>query len=255
MIEQYYFGQGRVFSLRAGATANKWRWWGDVSKLSLTAELEKVTHKESYSGNKGTVREFPVSKTLKVAATLRQIDTQSLADSLFGAVSTVAGASVTDEVFPTGITAGDVVKLAYPGVSALVIKDSAGSPVTIAAQYYELDARFGSIEFLGLPTAPAPTEPLKASYTYAGYKQVNFLTQAQPVMALRYEGVNLAEGNAPVIVELYKMSTDPLKELALITDGTDLAGLEIEAAVLIDSSKSATGSLGQFGRFLQVTTP
>ena len=93
------------------------------------------------------------------------------------------------------------------------------------------------------------------SWSYAGGKQVNFLTQPQPLLEFRYEGLNLAENNAPVIIELYKLATDPLQELALITGGNALAGVQIACAVQIDGAKSATGPLGQFGRFIQVTMP
>ncbi|MGA0610567.1 hypothetical protein [Caldimonas sp. KR1-144] len=251
MIESYYYGQGKVFTRKSGG---KWRWWGDVSTLTLAAAVEKVEHRESYSGKKSLVRSFPNSTTMTLAATLHQIDTEALAEQLYGAASEIAAGTVTGEVLGN-VAVGDIIKLAHGGIEDLVITDSLGSPATIADTHYEEDPRFGSIEFLSLPSGPAPTMPLKAAYGYAGGKQVNFMTQPAPVMEFRYEGINLAEGNAPVIVELYKLQTDPLQELALITDGNDVAGMQISASILLDSSKPALGDLGQFGRFRQVTMP
>lgn len=252
--EYYFYGQGKVWSRRlnpAGGGQAKWRWWGDVSQLTLAMELEKLQHRESYSGNKGIARDFPISKAMTVNATAHQLDTDSLAELVYGATSAVDAGSVVGESLGT-VAAGDTLKLDFTGVSDLVVTDSAGSPVTVADTHYVLDGRFGSLEFLTLPTSPAPTMPLLAAYDHAANKQVNLLTQAQPIIEFRYEGINLAENNAPVVIELYRMSTDPLQELALINNDTSLSGVPIACAALIDTSKPATGPLGQFGRIIQL---
>jgi len=250
-MDYYYYGQGKVFSRRLNQVGAKWRWWGDVSALTIGMELEKLQHRESYSGNKGIARDFAISKAMTLNATAHQLDTDSLAELIYGAVSSVAAGAVVAEDLGT-VAAGDTVKLDFPGVSALVITDSAGAPVTIAGSHYQLDPRFGSVEFLSLPGGPAPTMPLKAAYSHLANKQVNMFTQPQPIIEFRYEGINLAENNAPVIVEIYRMSTDPLQELALINNDTSLSGAPITCAALIDNSKSAVGQLGQFGRIIQL---
>lgn len=248
-METYYYGQGRVWSRKTGG---KWRWWGDVSQLELAIETETALHKESYSGNKGTVRKMTVGKTMTLSATLHQVNSDSLADLVYGAVTTIAGGSISNEAFPSGLIVSDVVKLAHPGVSALTIVDSTTpTAATFPAGNYRADLAAGSIEILSL--TPTPVQPLRASYTHAARRDVNFLTQPEPVMELRYEGINLAENNKPVIVELYRLSTEPLQQLALINDGNDLAGMQISGEVLLDTSKLATGPLGQFGRLMQVT--
>ena len=149
---------------------------------------------------------------------------------------------------------GDTIKLDFPyNVSDLVITDSAVSPVTLAPEHYDAFLEHGSIELLSLPSAPgALTQPLKAAYKHAGARQVAFFNAPPKQMQLRYEGINLAEGNAPVIAEFYKVSTAPLQELALITSGTELAGMNYQAECLADASRPANGPLGRFGRFVQI---
>lgn len=251
MLEQYYFGQGRVYSRKYGVAGAKWRWWGDVSDLKAAGASDKVTHKESYSGKKGTVRSFGIGDSFTLTGTLHQIDTAGLADLLGGTVTTVDSGVVTGEDLGT-VAVGDIIKLDYPGVSSLVISDSAATPVVIDAAHYDADVRFGTMEFLALPSAPAPTMPLTAAYSYAGYSQVAFFTQALPILEFRYEGVNLAEDEAPVIVEWYKVGPEPLKELALIQSGNTLAGSQFSLEALYDASKPLSGNLGRFGRFIQV---
>ena len=66
---------------------------------------------------------------------------------------------------------------------------------------------------------------------------------------LRFDGVNTADGNKRVIVDLYKVSINPTKDLSLI--GTDIQQFELTGMVLADISKDVDGDLGQFGRIVQ----
>lgn len=250
-IEQYYFGQGKLSS-RPFGTAGRggWRWWGDVSKLDVAGSTEKLSHKESYSGQKATVRSFSLGSALTISGTLHQLDTLTLGELLYGVQSSVAGGAVVGENIGT-VAVGDIIKLDYPGVTGLSIVDSAGTPAEFSASLYELDPRFGSLEILSLPT-PAPTWPLVAAYSHAGHNQVAFFNKPQPILEMRYEGVNLAENEAPVIVEFYKVGTEPLQGLALIQDGNSLAGNGFSMEVMADTTRPMSGPLGRYGRFIQV---
>lgn len=249
--EMYYYGQGEV--LLAPIVNNvpgKYRKIGDVSSLKLAMELEKVEHKESYSGQKALVRSFPIGKKSTLTATLHDLNVENLALTLFGKPLITPGGTVTSETLPADMKAGDMAMLAHPGVSEVVVTDSATGPATLDPKHYSVSPH-GGLTLLSLPVPP-PTQPFKVAYRYAEAKAVSIFTAPQPLVALRYEGINLAENGAPVIVDLYKVATDPLKELAFITDGGDVAGMEISGGVLLDSSKPADGDLGQFGRIIQV---
>lgn len=252
-VETYYYGQGRLYSRVVGVPGAAWRWWGDVSALTFGGTDETVVHKESYSGYKSSVRRFSIGGERTLSGTLHQIDADALAELLRGTVTTISGATISGEALPNPIAPGDVLRVANPyNISDVAITDSAGSPVTIDASHYVVDAPHGVIEFISLPSAPAPTQPLKVAYKHAGARQVSFFTAVPHYLELRYEGYNLAENNVPVIVEFYKVSTGVLQELALITNGNEVAGMDFEAEALLDGSKPAGGTLGQFGRYLQV---
>lgn len=252
--ETYFYGQGKVEAAPiVNGVIGKWRWIQDVSAMSIKLAVEKVEHKESFSGQKALVRSFPIGKTATVDMTLHSIGPDNLGMTLYGKVVTKAAGTVTGEVLPAALVAGDLITLANPGVSDVVITDSAATPVVLDEQYYALpaDGAYGEVQILSLPL-PAPTQPFKAAYGYAATKQVGMFTAPQPTVALRYKGINLAEGGAPVIVELYKVATDPLQELALISDGNSVAGMQISGGILLDTSRPATGDLGQFGRIIQL---
>ena len=57
-------------------------------------------------------------------------------------------------------------------------------------------------------------------------------------------------GNAKVLVELYRVAFDPLKEISFISD--DYNKFEMEGSLLADSTKPFDAVLGQFGRIVQL---
>ncbi|BCM05888.1 hypothetical protein MAFF301069_02860 [Ralstonia pseudosolanacearum] len=150
---------------------------------------------------------------------------------------------------------GDRYFLAHPKVSKRVIKDSAAKPATLAAGVdYTGDLDFGSIQFLRLDdgaTPPTPyVKPFKASYVFGVTTEIGIFTQPLPERYLRLEGLNTAQGNAKVPVELYRVGFDPLKELSRISD--EYNKFEMEGSLLTDATKPFDAVLGQFGRIVQL---
>lgn len=254
LTEQYLYGQGRVsLALRNAVTGalGRFVYVGDVSAFSAKMTSEKGKHVESNSGQKGTVRSWSVGKGCTIDMTWHQFDTDNLAIVFQGtSVSTVAG-TVTAETLESDLVDGDVFYLANPGATSIVITDSNATPVTLVegTDYVVEDALFGRLRLLAAGTL---TQPLKAAYSYSARKAAGMFTTGQKEYALRYEGVNLAEGNAPVMADYYKVAPDVLQELALITSGSDAAGMQVTGEVLRDSNKPATGPLGQYGHITQI---
>ena len=76
-------------------------------------------------------------------------------------------------------------------------------------------------------------------------------------MYLRFEGLNTADQDTvnaalftPVVVEIFRFSVDPLKELDLINDA--ITKITIEGAMLVDPTKvaSSLGGLQGSGSYL-----
>lgn len=248
MATNYLLGQGKVYFAKRDANGNPLalRWLGDVSAAKLGLKTTNAEQKESYSGQRGTVKRIVVGKEATFECTMMEISNDNLAANLSGKVTSTPSGSVTGEPLPT-VVAGARVALDFPKVSALVITDSAATPVTLADTKYKLDPDFGAIDFKDVTGA---TQPFKAAYTHAAVDSVAMFNAQQEDVFVRYEGINLAEGGAPIIIELYKVNAEPLKELALITD--KFAEMQITAAVLIDGTKPVSDDMGQFGRIIQL---
>lgn len=252
MSESYHYGQGKIeIAERLAEGLGPWTWIGDVSEMSGAPSEESFTHQESYSGKKGSVRKIYLGKTLLFNLTMFQLDTENLARFMQGTATSQTAGTVSAESLGT-VTASSVIELAHFGVSDLVITDSLADPgpATIDPAHYEYD-EFGTVTFKTLPESPAPTMPLKAAYSHSGYKQAAFFNADRKEYAVRFKGINLAEGGKNVLVEFYKCSSGLLNQLSLITNGNQLASAQVQMEALLDTSKPADGSLGQYGR--QVT--
>ncbi len=252
--ERYYYGQGELelAEILAGGTLGPYIWVGDVSELSGSMSQSAVAHRESYSGKKAKVREFFTELGMDWSATMHQLDAANIAKFSLGTLTSQAAGTVTGETFPSGLANGDVIQLAKHNVSDLVITDSATpTPATLTrGTHYDYDI-YGEVVLLTLPTSPAPTQPLKAAYSHGATKQAALLNGTRKNYALRYKGINLAENDAPCLLEIYKVSPGLLQTLALITSGNQLAGAPVTFTSLLDTSKPANGALGQYGRYVE----
>lgn len=158
--EMYYYGQGKVFlAPYIAGVLGMWRWIGDVSSLKLGLETEKVEHKESFSGEKGLARSFPIGKVSTLTAILHSLIVENLALTLYGKPLVTPGGTVTGEALPAGMKVGDIAMLAHHGISDVVITDSASGPATLDSKHYNVSPQ-GSVEILSLP-APPPHNRLR----------------------------------------------------------------------------------------------
>lgn len=147
----------------------------------------------------------------------------------------VAAGSADDEESAADMEAGDTWFLAHRNINTLVLTDSTNSPVTlVAGEHYTVDEMFGRVQLLkktGLKF------PLKASYKYAAASRLDLLKTNAEGWYLRFEGLNTANGNAPVLVEVFKSDLSPTKTLNLITD--ELGSFDLEGEALLHNGKLA----------------
>lgn len=238
--ETYSYGQGKVYlaeRLPNGEPKNL-RWVGDVSEASLSLSTEEFTHKESYSGQRQEVRKINTGKSGEVSLKFHELSPENLALLLLGEHTKIEAGSVTGEELPKDIKAGDRYALKHVKVSAVTINGMTENTDFV------VDKTFGTIEFL----KDKSNNTEKVAYSYGEVQNVAMLTGNPKDLFLRYEGVNLAEQDEWVLMELYKINFNPTDALALINNDNSLAALNAKAKVLADTTKSGDAVLGRFGR-------
>lgn len=254
-MSTYASFQGRVYLGKRDAAGLpiELRSPGNVAELKLALKTDVLEHYESQSGQRTLDHRMVKQKSASVNLTLEAFTPENLALALYGrSIATVSGTVTEETLAGSALALGDRYVLAHTQISNLVVTDSATTPVELVAGLdYTADTAFGAIQVLRLTDGTTPfVAPLKASYTYGAVTEVGLFTQALPERFVRLEGVNTAQMNAPVLVELYRVAFDPLKELSLISD--EYNKFELEGALLADTTKPFDAVLGQFGRIVLI---
>jgi hypothetical protein len=250
-MSTYASFQGRVYLGKRDSNGNpiEVRSPGNVAELKLSLKTDVLEHYESQSGQRSLDHRMIKSKSATINLSIEEFTKENLALALYGTHVATASGTVTDEPIGGAVpVVGDRYFLAHPKVSTLILKDSTGTPATLTlGTHYTADTDFGAIQFLD---TTGLTAPFKASYAFGDVSEIGIFTQPLPERYLRLEGLNTAQGNAKVLVELYRVAFDPLKELALIS--TEYNKFDLEGSLLADSTKPYDAVLGTFGRIVQI---
>lgn len=250
-MSTYASFQGRVYLGKRDESGNpiEVRSPGNVADLKLSLKTDVLEHFESQSGQRTLDHRMVKQKSATVNLTIEEFTRENLALALYGNYVIGTPGTVTDEALGGAAPlTGERYFLAHPKVASLVLVDSAATPATLTlGTHYTADVDFGAVQFLD---TAGFTAPFKASYSFGVATEIGIFTQALPERYLRMEGVNTADGNAKVLVELYRVAFDPLKEISFISN--DYNKFEMEGSLLADASKPIDAVLGQFGRIVQV---
>lgn len=254
MAEVYFSGQGKVylFDRAVDTTIAKGIYVGNCPALSIAFNTETVTHKESTSGQRLEDFRLVTQKGAEVNMTLEVFSKQNLIVALYGAAATQSTTPVTNEALPSGIVAGDYVSSKKYPFTTFSITDSAAIPATLAAttNYVVESAQGGIIRFVNVGSF---TQPFKLNYTPVAKDIITmFEGSSSTERFLRFVGLNTANADDPVIVDLYRLIFDPTGNLALIND--ELGQFELTGTALFDSTRDLDSTLGGFGRVI-LNTP
>mgnify|MGYP001598043840 CR=1 FL=1 len=245
ITSRYFSGQG-IVSIATRSTAGEPQGFvniGDVSALSITQEVTKEEHTDHTTGNRATDAVLQTKTTVGVSMTIGNLSRENLALMSQGSSATVAAGSVTNEVVKAYLA--KTVALAHPNVAAVNVTNTAGTVTYVVGSNYTVNAEAGSINILNAAAQTAAVAPiadlqdLHIDYTYAAYDTVDAFTSAAPERWIRFEGLNTADSNKPVIVDIFKFLFSPFAELPLINDS--FAEFVVEGEALSDSTK-LTGS-------------
>jgi len=215
---------------------------GNVATLTLNPKRESLKHHETQTGERAL--DLTLTRTREVSFNLKleEFLVDNLALGLYSqAVSVAAGSVSGEQVGPNAPILGARYALAHTNVDSLVLTDSAGNTLT-RDQHYQASDAHGGITYLDLT---GMTPPIQAAYNYAARQDLGIFTAPAPERWLRFEGVNTADDNRPVVVELYRAVFEPVGALDLINN--ELGELDLSGELLADPTKTPSDPLGRFG--------
>lgn len=148
------------------------------------------------------------------------------------------------------VTAANTLTFVENTTSSTIVVSSAtllGSAAGVEDTDFTINDTGGSITIIATSTIFATgISSMELAYTHSAHEQVDALTTGKQEKWLRFEGLNTARGNKPVIVDIFKFAPNPLAEQQLINE--EITQLTITGKALADSLRP-TGT-SQFFREL-----
>jgi hypothetical protein len=233
----YLSGQGvLLLATKDGTTGEPdsgFRAVGNVSALAIGNEVTDFEHKESQSGIRAIDLTLITEISVNVTFTMESLISENLALALKGTAADVAASSVSNEA---AVAYHDLwTPTEFINISALVVTNTGGIVTYTIVTDYEVDLAAGAVRVLSTGTI-TDTQTIEFDYSYAIQETVDALTvSANPQRWARFHGLNTADVDNPVIVDIYKMEVTPLAELALIND--EIAQMEVESTALSDATR------------------
>lgn len=250
--DQYFSGQGIVYVADRDSSGNilAYRDVGNVPALRVSLETDVQDHKESRTGKRLTDFRLTTENRARVTMTLEKFTKANLMLLLYGSNQTTTGTTViTNETLNplvTAVAVGDVYFTKFPNVSVYTVRANV-TALTENTDYTIVPAT-GRINIISIANMGA-TGTLNINYTAAAYESVVMFKDANKERALRFVGLNTADSERQVLIELYRVIFDPSANLDVIND--EIAQFEVEGSVLVDNTRLSDATLGGFGRIIQ----
>ena len=234
-IQRSYIGVGKVLARAFGSTG-RFRHVGNVSKLDASHKLDTKRQRDYTRTGGGTLIKVSRIDQVELAMTWLSFSPENYTLALAGNLAPVALGVVTAEVVKG--YKGSTVPLAHPPSVITTVKDVATGAITyVAGVDYEM-----SPSGLYIPDTSSIVDAadLTVAYSHAAYSRVEAAMVTSSLLELLFEGLNEADSNKPVIVNIWKADVPSADQVQLI--GDDLGKFDFKAECLKDSTKGAGAS-------------
>lgn len=252
-VLEYFSGQGKILAgrRRSNGMPGPLRWVGDaLMEFGFTPNETKF--KENWTGQRGDGLVLPGDTEANLSITFLQFNNENFALASRGEEVTQSVTAVTGRVISETLpVVGDFISLQSMNVSAVTITDSTGSPKTLTADTnYRLHAKSGDIEILDLTTGGPFVAPLVAALTPGTVDFIRMMSGSANEYWIKFIGTNTVPGATykNVVAEFYRWSPPPSESLSLIQDGQSRLESPIAGSLLADTTKTASGEFGYYGR-------
>ena len=245
-------GQGQVFlAKRVSGQPAGLEFIGNVSELMLNPQTEKIEHTESQTGNNSVDKVIERGLKVEMTMTMDSMASANLARMVFGTVTTDSAATITAETHKAYIGKYLIVKnINVQTFTSLT--DVGGATTYVAGTDYEvIDLAAGMILILE-GGAITDGQELEANYTTGDSEVVSAFSQPNTEYWLRFNGLNTAENNNPVVIDCFKVRFAPADDVPMIND-EDFAEYKQSGDCLFDSCQPVDGKLGRYFAVRQLT--
>ena len=247
-----YRGQGKLFlSKRVNGKPAGLEFVGNCPELMLNPQTEKIEHTESQTGNNSVDKVIERALKVELTMTLDSMASENLARMVFGKFTTDSAATITAEAHKA--YAGKNIIVDQINVTAITSVTDAGGATTYTegTDYEIVDLAAGMICLLDTGTI-ADGSDIEVNYSAGDSEVVAGFGETNTEYWLRFNGLNTAENNNPVVIDLFKVRFAPADDIPIINDD-DFAQYKQSGDCLFDACQPADGKLGRYFAIRQLT--
>lgn len=238
-------GQGQVFvAERIAGQPAAFEFIGNVSELMLKPQTEKIEHQESQTGYNSVDKVIERGLKVDIDITTDSNLAENLSRLTFGRVTQNNTVTVTGETH--NVEVGKYLHLNNINVTNFVsLLSSGGATLNVDVDYEVLDLASGLIRILPTTTAIADQDIVTANYIAGQSETIAAFGVTNTEYWLRFNGLNSAEYDNPVIIDCFKVRFAPVSDMPLINDD-NFAEYKQTGTCLYDSLQPITSTLGRF---------
>lgn len=228
--DESYLGVGKVYARRYGSTDAK-RHVGNVSKVSIKQKLKTIDIKDYTKPGGGNRNKIERTDSVSLDMTWLEFNTENLTLACGGTSSSVASATVATE--PVTFAVGGLIRLQHPVTEVTEVKN--GTTTYAAGSDY-----IASPGGLYIPEGSTIADGSSGTVTYShpSYDRVEAMTKISTELEMFFEGLNEADSDVPVLVDIWRVHMPPAGELALLTGSDNPSELGFSAEALKDPTKT-----------------
>lgn len=239
-----YRGQGQIFlGKRLSGRPAGLEFIGNVKELMLNPQTEKIEHMESQTGNNSIDKVIERGLKVEVSMTTDSMASDNLARLVFGKLTKNAITTITAENQIAYL--GKLLILNNINVTSFTsLTNVAGTTTYVPGTDYEVvDLAAGMIKIL--TGAITDGSDVRANYTVGTSETVAAFGSPNTEYWLRFNGLNSAENNNPVIIDCFKVRFAPSSDMPIINN-EGFAEYKQSGSCLFDATQPVTSKLGRY---------
>jgi hypothetical protein len=233
-IIKSYIGVGKAH-VRPFGSVGKFRPVGNVSVISLKHQVDSQRQPDYQRSGGGTAVRVDRIQQIDCEMTWLTFSPENWALATSGTQATVvAGATAVGAEEVVKGYKDSTVRLAHPPLAIASVKNSAGATTYTPETHYQKTD--GGLYF---PVGSSIVEAadLKVTYSWPEYTKIEGATGTAAELEMFFEGLNEADDDKPMLVDIWRLSMPSAEQIALI--GTQLGEMQFSAECLKDPSKGS----------------
>lgn len=231
-----YLGVGKIYLKNLDVKDGPSYHVGNVSELRLGIDEEVIEQPDHTAPGGGMYAEVRRVNSVTVNMTMHDFNYGNLELATRGSANLQQAGTVSEE--EATLRKGALLRLDHPAATDVVITDASSGSTTYKDYEVRAEGIFVPLEGDLATADTGEGVEVKVSYSYGAHTNIEALTSASKNWALTFGGLNEADGGAPVIVDLWKVSFGATDELSLI--GNELGQISLEGQCLKDFSRTAS---------------